>query len=76
MITWVGWRRHTPYIEGSNMSMHHVILVLEQPLIPVQAEMELKKGQDNKKALFYFDKAVELNDYDETALVARSRQGN
>ena len=58
------------------MSMHHVILVLEQPLIPVQAEMELKKGQDNKKALFYFDKAVELNGYDETALVARSRQEN
>ena len=58
------------------MSKHHVILVLEQPLTLLQAEMELKKGQDNKKALFYFDKAVELNDYDETALVARSRQEN
>ena len=34
----------------------------------------MKKGSDAKKALFYLDKAVELNDYDETAFVARSRQ--
>jgi hypothetical protein len=35
--------------------------------------MEMKKGCDVKKALFYLDKAVELNDYDETAFVARSQ---
>ena len=35
--------------------------------------MEMARGSDGKKSLFYFDKAVELNDYDETAFVARSR---
>jgi hypothetical protein len=38
-----------------------------------QGELEMKKGSDGKKSLFYLDKAVELNDYDETAFVARSR---
>ena len=38
-----------------------------------QGEMEMKKGSDGKKCLYYLDKAVELNDYDETAFVARSR---
>ena len=41
--------------------------------IVIEGEMERKRGSDAKKSLFYFDKAVELNDYDETALVARSR---
>ena len=40
----------------------------------LQGEIELKKKTDIKKCLFYLDKAVELNDYDETALVARSRE--
>ena len=35
--------------------------------------MEMKRGSDGRKSLFYLDKAVELNDYDETALIARSR---
>ena len=39
----------------------------------MKGEIEMKRGADGKKSLFYFDKAVELNDYDETALVARSR---
>ena len=38
-----------------------------------QGEMEMKKGSDEKKMLYYLDKAVELNDYDETAYVARSK---
>ena len=33
----------------------------------------MKKGSDGKKCLFYLDKAVEFNDYDEAAFVARSR---
>ncbi|XP_023336252.1 tetratricopeptide repeat protein 25 [Eurytemora carolleeae] len=37
-----------------------------------QGEIELKNGGDVKKALFYLSRAVLLNDYDETALVARS----
>ena len=39
----------------------------------VKGELEMKKGSDGKKSLFYLDKAVQLNDYDEAALVARSR---
>ena len=46
------------------------------PKITIEGEMERKRGSDAKKSLFYFDKAVELNDYDETALVARSRWVN
>ena len=38
-----------------------------------KAEQEMKRGSDGKKCLFYLDKAVELNDYDEMAFVARSR---
>ena len=38
-----------------------------------QGELEMKKGSDEKKCLFYLDKAVELNDYDEAAYVARSK---
>ena len=38
-----------------------------------QGELEMKKGSDGKKCLHYLDKAVELNDYDETAYVARSK---
>ena len=41
--------------------------------IVIKGEVERKRGSDAKKSLFYFDKAVELNDCDETALVARSR---
>ena len=33
----------------------------------------MKKGSDGRKCLHYLDRAVELNDYDEAALVARSR---
>ena len=33
----------------------------------------MKKGSDEKKSLYYLDQAVEMNDYDETAFVARSR---
>ena len=36
--------------------------------------MELKRGCDGKRTLYYLTKAVELNDYDESALVVRSRQ--
>ena len=39
----------------------------------VQGELEMKKGSDGRKCLHYLDRAVELNDYDEAALVARSR---
>lgn len=39
----------------------------------IQGEMEMKRGSDGRKSLYYLDKAVEFNDYDETALVARSR---
>ena len=38
-----------------------------------QGELEMKKGSDGKKCLHYLDKAVELNDYDEAAYVARSK---
>ena len=38
-----------------------------------QGEMEMKRGSDGRKSLYYLDKAVIFNDYDETALVARSR---
>ena len=48
-----------------------------------QGELEMKKGSDGKKSLYFFDRlrlppskvarAVEMNDYDEEALVARSR---
>ena len=41
----------------------------------VQGELEMKKGSDGRKCLHYLDRAVELNDYDEAALVARSRSG-
>ena len=30
-----------------------------------QGELEMKKGSDGRRCLFYLDKAVELNDYDE-----------
>ena len=36
--------------------------------------MELKRGCDSKRTLYYLTKAVQLNDYDESALVVRSRQ--
>jgi hypothetical protein len=35
--------------------------------------MERKRGSDAKKSLFNYAKTVQLNDYDETVLVARSR---
>ena len=38
-----------------------------------QGEMEMKKGSDGRKCLFYLDKAVEQNDYDESAYIARSK---
>ena len=38
-----------------------------------KGELEMKGGSDGRKSLYYLDKAVEFNDYDETALVARSR---
>ena len=38
-----------------------------------QGELEMKKGFDGRKSLFYLNKAVSLNDYDETAFIARSR---
>ena len=38
-----------------------------------QGELEMKRSSDERKSLYYLDQAVELNDYDETALVARSR---
>ena len=30
-----------------------------------QGELEMKKGSDGRRCLFYLDKAVQLNDYDE-----------
>ena len=38
-----------------------------------QGEMELKRGCDSKRTLLYLNKAVDLNDYDETALIVRSK---
>ena len=38
-----------------------------------KGELEMKRGSDGRKSLYYLDKAVEFNDYDDTALVARSR---
>ena len=40
----------------------------------LKGEMELKRGCDGKRTLYYLTKAVQLNDYDESALVVRSRQ--
>ena len=40
----------------------------------LQGEIELRKGSNPVKALFYLNKAVELNEHDESALVARSRE--
>ena len=40
----------------------------------LKGEMELKRGCDSKRTLYYLTKAVQLNDYDESALVVRSRQ--
>ena len=36
----------------------------------------MKKGSDPRRSLYYLDQAVDLNDYDETAFVARSRSVN
>ena len=38
-----------------------------------QGELEMKRSSDERKSLYYLNQAVVLNDYDETALVARSR---
>ena len=43
------------------------------PTCTAQGEMEMKRSSDEKKSLYYLNQAVEMNDYDETALVARSR---
>ena len=39
----------------------------------IKGELELKRGTVLQKSLSYFNKAVEMNEYDEVALVARSR---
>ena len=39
----------------------------------LKGEWEMKRGTVLQKSLSYFNKAVEMNEYDEIALVARSR---
>ena len=50
------------------LSITHFVLL--------KGEMEMKRGCDSKRTLYYLTKAVQLNDYDESALVVRSRFGN
>ena len=47
------------------LSITHFVLL--------KGEMEMKRGCDSKRTLYYLTKAVQLNDYDESALVVRSR---
>ena len=35
--------------------------------------MELKRGSERNRTLFYLSKAVQVKDYDENVLVTRSR---
>ena len=40
-----------------------------------QGELEMKKGSDGRRCLFYLDKAVELNDYDEEVIYFQLKTG-
>ena len=52
-------------MESQSRSIKHFVLL--------KGEMEMKRGCDSKRTLYYLTKAVQLNDYDESALVVRSR---
>ena len=64
------------YLAQVTRDLHILNKMLEcgQFLCFLKGEMELKRGCDGKRTLYYLTKAVQLNDYDESALVVRSRQ--